>query len=73
MKELLESESRFIPEGQPGSDQMTFRSEFIAFRRESLAADPLSSPREDLLRAIASVRRYAPEFKPEYDAGFFAE
>jgi len=54
-----------------GEPQAAFRSEYGTFRKEMLAGDPESPPRAALLRAVASVRSWAPDFEPEYDADYF--
>jgi hypothetical protein len=67
----VEEELEHIGNGDASSDQATLRSEYAAYRREDLVRDPHSPPREALFKAIISVRRYAPDFEPQYDATFF--
>jgi hypothetical protein len=68
---VVETELERIGKADMGSDQATLRNEYAAYRREDLARDPHSPPREALFKAIISVRRYAPDFEPQYDTTFF--
>jgi hypothetical protein len=69
---MVRQELEHVGEGRAGSDQATLRSEYAVLRREDLQRDDGTKPREALVRAIASVRRYAPDFEPDYDDDFFA-
>jgi len=69
--EILAEELTHIAKGEPGSDQETLRNEYIAYRKETLARGSESRPAAALFEAIASVRRYAPDFQPAYDKQFF--
>lgn len=67
----IEEELRHIPEGDRSSAQDTLRKEYAVYRREDLARNRESRPDAALLRAVASIKRWAPDFEPEYDQTFF--
>jgi hypothetical protein len=71
ISDMLTTELSHIADGPPGSDQATLRHEYLAFRKEMLAVDESSNPRSALSKAIASIRRYAPDFEPSYDSDYF--
>jgi len=69
--DMIRAELDHIGPAEIGRDQATLRHEYVHFRREDLMNDPATPARLAFSRAMASVRRYAPDFRPEYDASFF--
>lgn len=45
--------------------------EFEALRTEQLRGDPAALGRDAIRQATQSVRRWRPDFEPEYDSEFF--
>lgn len=71
--QIIAEELTHLGPASLGHDQATLRAEYVSFRREALAWDRDSRPGPTLRRALSSVRSYARDFEPLFDADFFAD